>query len=70
MSAYYVTLNLLSLTSRHYDLDIGSTVHIYYCSLVDTGMDMAPCLHIIAHMDLDIASCLHIIAHMEPYYTL
>ena len=29
---------------------------IYYPLLVDTDLDMAPCLHIIAHM--------------EPYYTL
>ena len=36
-------------------------------------LDMAPYLHIIAHiepdMNLDLVPCLHIIAHMEPYYT-
>ena len=26
---------------------------------------MAPCPHIIAHMDMDMAPCLHIIAHMD-----
>ena len=36
-------------------------------------LDMAPCSHIIAHMEtdmnLDVAPCLHITTHMEPYYT-
>ena len=25
----------------------------------------APCLHIIAHMDMDMSPCLHIISHMD-----
>ena len=28
-------------------------------------MEMAPCPHIIAHMDLDMAPCPHIISHMD-----
>ena len=28
-------------------------------------MDVAPCLHVIAHMDLDMSPCLHIITHMD-----
>ena len=32
----------------------------YYCSL-----DMSPCLHIIAHMDMDMTPCPHIISHMD-----
>ena len=38
----------------------------YYC--YHTWMDMAPCLHVITHMDLDMAPCLHIIAHMGYGY--
>ena len=30
-----------------------------------TDLDMASCLHIIAHMDLDMAPCPHIITHMD-----
>ena len=28
--------------------------------LVDTDMEMTPCPHIIAHMDMDMTPCLHI----------
>ena len=30
---------------------------------------MAPCLHIIAHMDMDMAPCTHIITDMDMYMT-
>ena len=31
---------------------------------------MAPCLHIITHMDLDMSPCLHISTHMDMDMTL
>ena len=37
----------------------------YYPLLVDSDLDMAPCLHVITHMDMEMTPCPHIIAAMD-----
>ena len=58
-----VVLHVCNLSLKWLHICILSA-HMAPCLHLITHIDLAPCLHIITHMDL--APCLHIINHMAP----